>query len=110
MTLPYGERAVVEIEKLRDYCLSEKHPRDRHKARVFDSALGLSAADAPRPQQALLQAARSIPATVTDADQYGQRYVLDFVMTTQKGEAKVRSAWIVRRDEDFPRLTTCYVL
>jgi hypothetical protein len=40
MKLPNGERAVVDIRKLRDYCLSAKHRRGRHKARVFEAALG----------------------------------------------------------------------
>ena len=35
---------------------------------------------------------------------------LDFEVTTELGTAKVRSAWIVRVDEDFARLLTCYVL
>lgn len=35
MKLPNGEGAIVELAKLRDYCLSQSHPRGRHKARVF---------------------------------------------------------------------------
>ncbi len=35
MKLPNAENAVVEIAKLRDYCLSEDHLRGRHKARVL---------------------------------------------------------------------------
>ena len=34
MKLPYGAHAVVDIAKLRDYCLSAEHPRGRHKARL----------------------------------------------------------------------------
>ena len=45
---------VVEIAKLRDYCLSDTHPRGRHKARVFRSRLGLSASDAEWLRQSLL--------------------------------------------------------
>ena len=48
---------VVEIAKLRDYCLSDTHPRGRHKARVFRSRLGLSADDAVWLRRALLHAA-----------------------------------------------------
>ncbi len=46
MRLPNAERAVVDIAKLRDYCLNFEHPRGRHKARVFAAALGLTTADA----------------------------------------------------------------
>ena len=34
MKFPNGVRAVVDIEKLRDYCLSAQQPEGRHKARV----------------------------------------------------------------------------
>ncbi len=43
-------------------------------------------------------------------DGFGARYVLDFQLTGPKGSATVRSAWIVRIGEDFPRFTSCYVL
>ncbi len=46
MKLPNRDRAVVDLAKLRDYCLSEVHPRGKHKARVFRVALGLTTQDA----------------------------------------------------------------
>ena len=110
MKLPNGERAVVDIAKLRDYCLSLDHPRGRHKARVFAAALGLTADHAEALQDALLEAARTEEASATDLDDYGQRYVVDFTMNGPAGQARVRSSWIVRSGEDFPRLTSCYVL
>jgi len=45
MKLPNPERAVVDLEKLRNYCLSLSHPRGRHKARVFEAVLGLTSYD-----------------------------------------------------------------
>jgi hypothetical protein len=79
MKLPNSDRAVVDIRKIRDYCLSLDHPRGRHKARVFRSALELTADDAEELQAALLGAARTREAVATERDQYGQRYVLDFL-------------------------------
>jgi hypothetical protein len=58
MKLPGGERALVDVGKLQDYCLNNQHPRGRHKARVFASALGFTDADADVLRQALLRAAR----------------------------------------------------
>jgi len=110
MTLPNAARAVVDIRKLRDYCLSDSHPRGRHKARVFREVLGLTAADAEAFRADLLEAARTGEATVGEADEHGQRYALDFFMEWRRQSATVRSAWIVRAGEDFPRLTSCYVL
>lgn len=37
-------------------------------------------------------------------------FVLRFPLTTEAGTATVLTAWIVRKDENFPRLTTCYIL
>lgn len=47
--IPNAARAIVDIEKLRDYCLNPEHPRGRHKARVFARRLGLYVRDAPAP-------------------------------------------------------------
>jgi hypothetical protein len=110
MKLPNGERAVVDMVKLRDYCLNPDHIRGRHKACVFAAALGLTSDHAEELRDALLEAARSQGATAAEADQYGQRYIVDFTMKRGDREAVVRSAWIVRTGEDFPRLTSCYVL
>jgi hypothetical protein len=80
MLLPSGDQAIVEIAKLRDYCLSPNHPRGRHKARVFAATLGITAADAEMLRTALLDAAAHANAILTDYDVYGQRYVVDFQM------------------------------
>ncbi len=95
--------------KLQEYCLSLSHPRGRHKARVFAAVLGLTADDAGLLRDALLQAARTEEAIPTDQDEFGQRYVIDFQMQGPQGTAIVRSAWIIRTGEQFPRLTSCYV-
>ena len=110
MKLPNAARAVVEVEKLRNYCLSSSHPRGRHKARVFAAVLGLTADDAEDRKEAILAGIASEEATPSDDDEYGQRYVVDFTMNRQDHEAMIRSSWIIRSGEDFPRLTSCYVL
>lgn len=108
--LPNSQGAVVELRKLRDYCLSPHHPRGRHKARVFASTLDLTEEDAEGLREALLLAAFSEEASLAESDQYGDRYMLDFEMKTDTGTATIRSGWIVRHDEEFPRFTSCWVL
>jgi hypothetical protein len=110
MKLPNTHQAVVEIEKLRDYCLSVNHPRGRHKARVFVTTLGITAEDAEELREAILSAVVSADATPTERDEYGQRYFADFAMARQGKQAKIRTTWIIRSQEDYPRLTSCYVL
>lgn len=110
MKLPNVARAVIEIEKLRDYCLSTSHPRGKHKAYVFETVLGLTAEHSEELREAILSAINSEDAIATEKDEYGQRYVVDFTMERQGKKAEIRSAWIVRIREDYPRLTSCYVL
>lgn len=109
MKLPNAERAVVDVVKLREYCLSLSHPRGRHKARVFATVLGITADDAEILHAALLSAARTYEATPAESDEYGQRYVLDFPMECFDKSATIRSGWIILSGEDFPRLTSCFV-
>ncbi|HSB72667.1 MAG TPA: hypothetical protein VLT62_25360 [Candidatus Methylomirabilis sp.] len=109
MQLPNGERAVVDLRKLRDYCLNPDSPRGRHKARVFAAALGLTAEDAPKLQAKLREIARTGNATLGEVDLYGQRYTIDCEMVTEVGKAMIRSCWIVPRGKTTPRLTTCYI-
>lgn len=110
MLLPHGDHAIVPLEKLVEYCLNPEHPRGRHKARVFAAALGITANEAEELQQALLQAAITEAAVPAESDDYGQRFVIDFVGEGPGGKARVRSLWIVLHGEVFPRLTSCYVL
>jgi hypothetical protein len=110
MKLPGGANAIVAISKLRAYCLDPHHPRGRHKARVFLSALGLGQSDAELLQHALLRAARDGDAVPGEADQYGARYTVDFLMIHGDREATVRSVWIILRGESAPSLISCFVL
>ena len=110
MRLPNIERAVVDLRKLRDYCLNLEHPRGQHKARVFKHALGWTAADAGQLHQRLVTAVQTEHAVFLGADDYGQRYTLDFQVQESGRVVVIRSLWIVRHGEDFPRFASCYVL
>ena len=109
MLLPNGDRAIVDVRKLRDYCLNPDSPRGRHKARVFRRALGLTKADVSKLRQRLLLAARTEEARAGISDVYGQRYSIEFLMVTETGRARIQSGWIVLPGATEPRFTTCYV-
>lgn len=109
MFLPNGTRAIVDVRKLRDYCLNLDNPRGRHKARVFAAVLGLRASDATELRLKLLEIARTEEALRGELDLYGERYTIDFEMETKTGKGTIRSCWIILRGKRVPRLTTCYV-
>lgn len=110
MKLPGGDNAIIEIAKLRDYCLDPKHPRGRHKAKVFASSLGIGRADTEFLQAELLHAARDADAVAGECDEYGIRFTVDFELSRAGRKATIRSAWIIRRGETALRLTSCFVL
>ncbi|MBI5772886.1 MAG: hypothetical protein HZA89_03970 [Verrucomicrobia bacterium] len=110
MKLPHGEHAVLGT-KLEEYSLNASHRHGQHKARVFESALGITLANREVLARALLAAAANSTAAMATGDNgYGSTFVLRFQLTTGKGTATVLSAWIVRHNEDFPRLTTCFIV
>jgi len=109
MRLPNGERAELGT-KLEDYVLNPLHPHGKHKARVFETALGITLLNADVLRQALLEAAAKSNAAEGGGDNgFGLVFILIFPMAT-RGNATVLSAWIIRHGEDFPRLTTCYIV
>jgi len=110
MKLPNADRAFVDVVKLRDYSLNTEHKEGKHKARVFADALGLESDDAAWLRQKLLNIAKSEDCQMGRETDYGQRSVIDFELTREGKTARVRSAWIIRKGEDFPRLVTCYVI
>ncbi len=108
--LPHPERTIVNIDKLTGYCLNPEHSDGQHKARVFKSALNIGIENVELLKIALLNAAHQNVAIPTKRNAYGEKYVIDFEMNHLGQTAMVRSAWIVRDNENFPRLVTCYVL
>jgi hypothetical protein len=56
MKLQNLDKASIDIVKLTRYALDMNHPEGRHKARVFLSALGITAADGEWLAQAILEA------------------------------------------------------
>jgi hypothetical protein len=110
MRLPGVERAVVDIAKLRDYSLSTRHEAGQHKARVFKSALGISADDAGWLRKHILSAIHTQEAIARPSSPFGVNFAVDILIERDKRKAFVRTAWIIEYGTDFPRLTSCYVL
>jgi len=110
MKVPNAGGAIVDIRKLTDYCLSYEHPRGRHKARGFQSVLGVTATDAGEIRDLLLWKVKSEDSTPELVDEYGTSYIVDFAYTRGSREATLRSTWIIKAGEGIPRLTSCFVL
>jgi hypothetical protein len=110
MKLPSGDRADLGT-KIEDYVLNPRHWEGRHKARVFESVLGITLANREVLRQAILSAAEnSEDAEPLGNNGHGEVYILRFPLETQGGRAVVLTVWIIRDGEDFPRLVSCYIV
>ena len=110
MKLPNGQHCQLGT-KLEDYSLNPLHREGRNKARVFDSVLGITRANAEVLRAAIWSAAASSDEAEARGDNgFREVFNLRFAMTTGRRSATVLTGWIVLRNEDFPRLTTCYIV
>jgi hypothetical protein len=109
MKLPNCENAFIAIEKLRDYCLNKEHPRGKHKAKVFYDELGLEKSDAEILKKIIKNTVKTSEAEETFKDEYGIRFKVDISYSMKDKQATIRTLWIIKTSEDFPRLTTCYI-
>ena len=110
MLIPNGENSVVDIRKLRDYCLNPEHSTGKHKARLFRSMLAMTVENAFELRQILLSVVKTEKAKLGKKDNFGQRYTLDFRLEWHNKSAIVRSGWIIEHNSQIPRLTSCYPL
>lgn len=108
MALPNPDRAVIDPFKIRDYLLAPAHPVGRFKARFFVS-LGYTADQWEKLQSDILGIARSGTVSGETATAYGRKFEVDGILTALSGRsATVRTVWMIRAGEDFPRLVTVF--
>src|SRR5437899_12960563 len=100
MKLPKGGQAIIDPRKLTDYSLNPDHDDGKHKARLLQELVGITRDNAELLLDALKEAANHGEVVTGKLDKYGQRYVLDFEFTGPAGTATIRSAWIIRTDEE----------
>jgi hypothetical protein len=108
MKLPRNEDAFVPEKKLSDYLMSETHSVGKEKARYFRS-LGYSRANLDQLEEALIEIAASNEVSEAIRTPFGTKYVIDGDMITPTGiTARLRTIWILEKEENKPCLVTAY--
>jgi hypothetical protein len=110
MKLPNPDFAIISDSKLAGYSLNLDHDEGKHKARVFKAALNMDVSHLEELKQALRSALETYDAVPAARNAYGQKYMIDFLLTREEKTAIIHSVWIVKDNEEFPRLITCYIL
>ena len=100
MQLPNQDQAHIDRRKITDYLLNRDHPDAKGKSAFFCSRYGTD-------WQTLrddLRAHATHPVATVNETRHGTLYVIE---QNLQG-APVRSVWIIRTGESFPRLVTAY--
>ena len=108
--LPNADRAVIDPRKFGSYALNPSHASGRHKARVFQAALGYDRTNIADLISRIRLAILQEEAVLVRHDPHGEHYRVDVIIEGPKGSARVQTAWLYDRGSDVPRLTTAFVL
>ncbi|WP_420537381.1 DUF6883 domain-containing protein [Ferrovum myxofaciens] len=108
MLLPNIERASIDVTKLTGYVLNSTHPEGRHKARVFLSALGVTAADGEWLANTILSRLWKSGALLQNDTNWGAIYRVDMEVVRGHRCAKVRTGWLCT--DEMAKLVTCFVI
>lgn len=107
MKVPNSEKAIIPIEKLRDYLLSDVHPIGRFKAAFFQE-LGYSAIDWEVFENDIRSLLDNEVVNIIET-QFGTKYEVRGELGGPSGRtAIIVTVWVVLYGERVPRLVTAY--
>ncbi len=85
------------------------HPYGKEKAVTFKSALGITVNEAALLKEAIIKGLPGNDCFIREKDEYGERFTVLMKIRIFQKEAIVITGWIIRNEEDYPRLTSCYI-
>lgn len=110
MKIPNSQKAVVPLSKISNYLLSETHAIGKSKAR-FLQALGFNVSNKNLLKEKLLAIARTTDIKESISTPYGIKYIVEGLLEApNKTVVKVRTIWIIEKEENNPRFVTAYPL
>ena len=78
MNLPNGDRAIIPMTKLTDYCLNLSHNKGKHKARVFKAILNITTDNVDQLHDLIQQAAIEGEVVQQEQTPQGQIFKVDW--------------------------------
>ena len=108
MKLPNNEEAYVPISKLIDYLLSETHISGKSKSKFF-RMFGFNETNLEMLEQGLLAIAKTQDVVEITTSPHGTKYKIDGSLFTPINRfVRVKTVWIVEKDQDIPRFVTAH--
>ena len=105
------ESIEIPSARLTEYALNPEHIDGKHKAKVFESALGYTLDNYQDLIDNVYKNINNFPVVQIGNNEQGKLYRCDITITGPNGRtAVVRTGWIMKKETDFYRLTTIFVL
>jgi len=105
--LPHGDEAVVPLEKITEYLLSDSHPDGKIKAAFF-KRFGFHRDEPQILEHALLHLARTVEMTEV-IFRYGRKYAgIGWLNCPDGRRVPVVTVWVLRDNQPPPFLVTAY--
>jgi hypothetical protein len=103
------ERISIDPRKLTEYALSQDAPWGRHKAIIFEKALGFTQQNYADLLVQIEQQVLAAEAILRSEDKFGARYSVDLtVVGTEGRRAVICTGWVVPHGANEARLVTLY--
>ncbi|MEG0270757.1 MAG: phage minor capsid protein, partial [Clostridia bacterium] len=111
--LPSHKRAENIREKLSAYTLNQEHSRGKHKAIVFERALGYNKDIAQELAAQIQNGLKKYRAVSTGNNGFGESYRVTMLINGAGSKSDVQqpveTGWIIRNGEKFPRMVNAIV-
>jgi len=105
-----ADQVVIDPRKLTHYALNPEHEEGKHKARVFERALGYNLINFQHLLDQIVQMALDAEVEFTQLNEYGQFFQADLIVEGINGRrVLVRTGWRIPPDSKEARLTTLFV-
>lgn len=108
MKLPNGDKAEISMQKLLGYCLNPNHASGKHKAKVFASALGITADNVEILNELIQKAAIEGQVIQQSTTEFGQQFKVDWIVPETQN-IKLRTIWEISNLNSNPRLVSAFI-
>lgn len=108
MKLPNGDKAEISMQKLLGYCLNPNHASGKHKAKVFASALGITADKVEILNELIQKAAIEGEVIQQSTTEFGRQFKVDWILP-ERQNIKLRTIWEISNLNSNPRLISAFI-
>jgi len=108
MKLTNGDQTEISMQKLIGYCLNPEHPSGKHKARVFESALPITAENANFLRELIQTAAVKGEIVQQETTAFGQVFKVDWIVQNTNA-IELRTIGEITTKNPNPRLISAFI-